>query len=232
MKLECNVRLLVKLGFILIIGVGMSACSKTTWKEEVLLHDGGKIVVERSITRGGHGIAHQELATEETLSFSFPGSNQNVVWKDKFSEEIGSSSFNLLMLEIQGSTAYIVASPMGCLSYNKVGRPNPPYVVFKYQGKEWSGIPLRELPIELKLPNLIVSSPDFEVKKSGVDFISVEMIKQMNAGNALPEYETIIRNSLPIERIRGMCEELMFYKGVWIMPNDPVARSMLDRTSK
>jgi hypothetical protein len=42
---------------LMILGGGMSACatggSGTSWKEEVLLHDGGKIVVERSVARHG-----------------------------------------------------------------------------------------------------------------------------------------------------------------------------------
>lgn len=39
-------RRITKLGLLLMMGVSMSACSKD-WKEEVLLHDGKKIIVER-----------------------------------------------------------------------------------------------------------------------------------------------------------------------------------------
>jgi len=43
---------------ILIVGISMDAFGflgfgGTNWKEEVLLHDGGKIIVERSVDRGG-----------------------------------------------------------------------------------------------------------------------------------------------------------------------------------
>ena len=58
-----------------------------------------------------------------------------------------------MLLDIRQGGAYIVANNMGCLSYNKWGRPNPPYVVFKYEGKEWKRIPVHELPAEINRPN-------------------------------------------------------------------------------
>ncbi len=40
---------IAKLGLLLMMGAGMSARSKTmSWKEEVLPHDGSKIIAERS----------------------------------------------------------------------------------------------------------------------------------------------------------------------------------------
>lgn len=148
-------------------GAGIFGFGGTSWKEEVLLHDGSKIIVERSIKRGGrHEIGQRGGATNETLIFTMPITNQGVTWEDKYSQDIGSSNFNLLMLGILDGMAYLVASPMGCLSYNKWGRPNPPYVVFKYQDKEWKRITLQELPAELKTPNLVISSPDDAAEKA------------------------------------------------------------------
>lgn len=51
-------RQITKLGLILMAGLTMNADPKvfglggTSWKEEVLLHDGSKIIVERSVERG------------------------------------------------------------------------------------------------------------------------------------------------------------------------------------
>jgi hypothetical protein len=195
------------------LGVSMSACSTTSWKEEVLLHDGSKIVVTRSMSRGGHGIAHQELVTDESLTFSMPGTSQNVMWADKFSEDLGSSSFNLMMLEIRKEEVYIVTSPMGCLSYNKSGRPNPPYVIFKYQGKDWIRITLQELPPEFKLPNLIISSPDLEVKKTGLSLVPSEKIKQLNVGFKQSEFQTILREE--VKGVGNSCPVMIRYKCGW-----------------
>jgi hypothetical protein len=207
------------------LGASISACSTTSWKEEVLLHDGNKIVVTRSMSRGGHGIAHQELVTDESLTFSIPGTNQNILWVDKFSDDLGSSSFILMMLEIRKEDIYLVASPMGCLSYNKSGRPNPPYVIFKYRSNEWSRISLQELPLEFKIPNLVISSPDTEVKKNGLSLVSSEKIKQFNDGFRQPEFQTILREAVN----ENKCIRTDYYKGAgWLSPDWFAAQPSLE----
>jgi hypothetical protein len=187
---------------------GLSGLGGTSWKEEVLLHDGRKIIVERTLERGGrHEIGQRSGATKETLAFTMPGTNQTITWNDTYSEDIGSSNFNLLMLEIANGSAYLVASPMGCLSYNKWGRPNPPYVVFNYQGTAWSRIPLAELPAELTAPNLVISSPDNAAEKASGGVISVETIKQLNGRARRAEHKTIVREA--IDNTADRCGEMI-----------------------
>jgi len=224
------------LGAILAMGTvtsadaGLFGLGGTSWKEEVLLHDGQKIIVERTLERGGrHEIGQRSGATNETLSFTMPGTNQSVTWNDKYSEDIGSSNFNLIMLEIANGSAYLVASPMGCMSYNKWGRPNPPYVVFKYQSTAWLRIPLPELPTELVQPNLVISSPDSAAENASGGVVSAETIARLNGRARQPEYQTILREALPQDRITQLCEERVLYKGLWILPNDPVARKFIDQ---
>lgn len=192
---------------------GLFGIGGMSWKEEVLLHDGRKLVVERSVTRGGHGIAQQSIATEESLSFTLPGTNERVTWSDQFSPDLGSSNFNLMMLEISQDTAYLVASPMGCLSYNKWGRPNPPYVVFQYRDKAWSRIELQNLPREFTTPNLIISSPDAEAKQLGSGTISAEIIKKLNTGFSQPEFRSILRE--PFATAAGGCSEMISTNDGW-----------------
>jgi len=211
---------------------GLFALGGTSWQEEVLLHDGNKLVVERSMARGGHGISQQSIVTEESLSFTLPRTNERVTWSDKFSDDLGISNFNLMMLEISKDTAYLVMSPMGCRSYNKWGRPNPPYVVFQYRDKEWSRIALNDLPTELNAPNLIQSSPDIEAKKTGQSIVSAVTIKELRKNYRLPESLSILREALAKDRIEQMCEERVLYKGLWILPNDPIARKFIDELKK
>jgi hypothetical protein len=183
-----------------ILGAGMSAeaglfgLGGTSWKEEVLLHDGSKIVVERSVKRGGkHELGQRPPIKEQSLTFTLPGTNESVTWDDNFTQDVGGANFLPMQLEIRKNTAYLVVYPMGCLSYNKWGRPNPPYVVFKYQGRSWQRIALQELPVEFKTPNLIFSSPDSEAEKTGQRIVSAETIKGVYAGYKQPEYKTILR---------------------------------------
>lgn len=203
----CIRRTLHWLGLFLLLGMSMSADAGlfgfggTSWKEEVLLHDGSKVVVERSVERGGrHEIGQKPPYKEQNLIFNMPSTNQQVTWEDKFSEDVGSANFLPMLLDIHHDVAYLVAYPMGCLSYNKWGRPNPPYVIFQYQGKEWKRIPLQELPADIKTPNLIFSMPDIKVEESGKRFMSAEMIKAITAGYKQPEYKTILREALERER--------------------------------
>lgn len=194
---------IMELGLFLLIGVSMSANAGlfgfggTSWKEEVLLHDGSKIVVERLVERGGrHEIGQEPPIKEQSLSFILPSKNENVTWEDKFTEDVGGANFLPMLLEIRKDTAYLVVHPMGSLSYIKWGSPNPPYVLFKYQNKKWSRITLQELPAEFKMPNLIFSSPDSEAKKMGQRIVSAETIKKLYEDYKQPEYKTILRTPL------------------------------------
>lgn len=230
---------LAQLGLLLVMGVSMNADAGlfgfggTSWKEEALLHDGSRIIVERSVKRGGrHEIGQQPAYEEQSLSFTMPGTKQEVVWEDKSSEDLGSASFLPMLLDIYDETAYLIASPMGCLSYNKWGRPNPPYVVFRYQDKEWQRITLQELPVEIKTPNLIFSDPDNVVKKIGKSLIPADTIQQIISRYRQPEFKTILRE--PVNGGKGIttCEEMIHYKCGWISPHGTFGRELMDRTCK
>ena len=177
---------------------GLPSIGPTSWKEEALLHDGTKVVVSRSVSRGGrHEIGQEGTYQGQTLTLTMPNSGRSVKWEDHRSEDLGSSNFLPMLLDIFGDEAYLVVSPMGCQSYNKWGRPNPPYVIFKYQEKEWKRITLRELPVEVKTPNIILSMPDIEVGKSGKRFMTAEMIRRITEGYSQPKYKSIVREALP-----------------------------------
>lgn len=214
-------------------GAGLFGFGGTSWKEEVLLHDGSKIIVERSVDRGGrHEIGQQPPIKKQSLIFKLPTTNESVTWQTVFSEDIGLADFKPILLDIVQSRAYIVTTPMGCLSYNKWGRPNPPYVIFRYEKKEWKRISLRELPAEIKTPNLIISSPDNEAEKVGKSLISAAVIKQLNDELTQPEYKTILREALPQAYINEMCMEMVRYKGAWVGPGDSIGKRMMDMKSK
>jgi hypothetical protein len=225
------------LGLILMMGMNMSACAglfgnTMSWKEEVVLHDGKIIVVERFYNLGGYPAieSHNRSPLDETLTFALPESNKKISWKTEFRNESPEpNSLGPLLLDVVGGVPYLATSPAGCISYNKWGRPNPPYVLFKYVNNGWKRISLEEFPPELIHANLM-STPDSRVLKS---YYTVEQVKeQMRGRNVADTAKTILREALPKERINQMCEELILYKGSWIMPNDPVARRMLDRDSK
>lgn len=216
---------IAKLGLILMMGVSMNTnaglfgLGGTSWKEEVLLHDGQKIIIKRSQTRGGsHEIGQPLPVKEHTISFTLPNSSKTITWTSEYGEDVGRANFDLLAVHVLNGTPYIVASPNLCLSYNKWGRPSPPYVFFKYDGKDWQRIPLSEFPAEFKTINVAVSTLGEEDKLTSLGFVSAEKIKELNSDYKQAEYKTILREALPKGSI-GItgCEHMIPYgKGGWL----------------
>ena len=202
--MKANLRWLkrvTKFGLFLLMGASMSASAGLfgfggdSWKEEVLLHDGSKVIAKRSLSYGGRReIGQSAPIKEQTLSFTLPNTDKAITWNSEFSEDIGRANFNLLALHILNGIPYVVASPNLCLSYNKWGRPNPPYVFFKYDGKGWQRILLSEFPAEFKSLNVAIylghQDVDLMVKEG---LVPAETIKRRNAELTQPEYKTILR---------------------------------------
>lgn len=184
----------------------MSACADgTSWKEEVLLHDGKNLIVERSQSYGGRReIGQSPPIKEQEIRFTVPGTNRRITWKTEYSDDVGRASLDLLALHILDGTPYIVAEPNLCLAYNKWGRPNPPYVIFKYDGKEWQRIPLAVLPAQFKDINVVVNSLG-EARRGGTisegKLIAADKVRELNSElwrspNEQPQYKTILREPL------------------------------------
>lgn len=222
------------IGFVSALGLSTSVYASlfwfggTSWKEEALQSDGSKIIVERSITLGGrHEIGQEPPIKEQSLSFVMPGTHQSVSWKDEFSEELGTANFLPMQLDVSENTAYLVAAPMGCLSYNKWGRPNPPYVAFKYQDNAWKRIPLQTLPPQFKQLNLAFSSPDHAAKEARHGLLTADQVKEWNSDAQQPQYKSILREPIPGGG-QGRCPELVFYKGAWVELGDSIGKRMMD----
>ncbi len=209
------------IGLILTLGVSMSAeaglfgFGGTSWKEEVLLHDGSKIIVKRSQSYGGrHEIGQSGSIREQEITFTVPSTHKTLTFKCEYSEDIGGRNFQLLALHILNGTPHIVAEPVGCFAYNKWGRPNPPYVFFKHDGKEWQRIPLSEFPAVFKAINLVVSAANYDFEKTIAEqsVISAELVKKLNDIPAVPK--TIMH--APFQGAEGSCSEMIHDgKGGW-----------------
>ncbi|MDH5669554.1 MAG: hypothetical protein OEY86_16265 [Nitrospira sp.] len=234
--------MLLTLAAISILFVGLNSVAEAglfgfggdSWQEEVLLHDGSKILLDRMVKRGGrHEIGQKPPYKEQRLRFSMPGTTQIITWEDHLSEDLGSANFLPMALDIVDGTPYLVVYPMGCLSYNKWGRPNPPYVVFHYKDNEWTRIPLDQLPASITMLNMLFSEPDVQVERLKTRTITTEMIKGVVQSYKQPEFKTILRVPVKPGTLGSTnCEERVLYKGHWILPNDPIAREFIDRQKK
>lgn len=229
-------------GLALVLANAVSACAQVvqsaadTWKEEVLLHDGQKIVVERSQTYGGrHEVGQSPPAKEHTIRFVLPNSNTPISWTSEYGEELGRTNFNLLALHIKQDTPYLVAEPNLCLSYNKWGRPNPPYVFFKHDGKEWLRVSISEVPVEFKAINLVVNTgrlPEIKESSKGTGYVPFESVMGINENLREPQLKMILREPLTKKKLEAMCAEMIHYKCGWISPHGDFGRKFMDSTCK
>lgn len=229
---------ITKLGLFLMIGVTMSACSKTmSWKEEVQLSDGQIVIAERFYNLGGYPAieSKERAALDMTVTFNLP--NGKIIWKNDFRDSVPEpNSLNLVRFDVIKGVPYIATYPAGCIAYNKWGRPNPPQVLFKYENSQWKRITLAELPTSLigAHANVVVGRPATSLLKS---FYTVAQVNEENDGISTSEYKTILKETVKVGELGTdgssvNCMELVLYKGLWIMPNDPIAKAIVDRRTK
>ena len=173
--------------------------------------------MKRSQSYGGrHEIGQSPRSKNTPLLLPCRIPDKTISWTSEYSEDIGRANFNLLALHIFNGTPYIVAAPNLCLSYNKWGRPNPPYVFFKYDGKAWQRIPLSEFPVEFKTINLIINNGREEyIKKLAGELghVPAEGIRKINSSLSQPEYKTILREPLAKKMA---CGEMIRTKDGWL----------------
>lgn len=163
------------------------------WKEEVELHDGRKIVVDRYQSYGGaHEIGQGAPIRTQEIRFVMPGRHWPLSFKSEYSEDVGRANLKIIALHILNDVPYIVTVPNLCLAYNKWGRPNPPYVIFKHDGKDWSRIPIAELPAEFKTINLAIDTKNEEERFRKDDVFSAEQVRKFNRELRQPEYQALV----------------------------------------
>jgi len=208
--------LIKTIGLVLTLGASMTACSQTTWKEEVLLHDGTIITAQRTYNLGGlPGIgATERVPLDKTATFNLPNA-KSIIWKNDFRDTVPEpNSLNHFRFDIVGGVPYLATYPAGCIAYNKWGRPNPPQVLLKYAAGQWQRITLAELPPVLinKTANVVVGRPATSLLKP---FYAVADVNAKNALISTPEYKTIL--SEPIANAGGRCGELVYDgNGGWV----------------
>jgi hypothetical protein len=209
-------RLFKTISPVLTLGVSMDAYAATstfTWKEEVLLHDDKKIIVERSDTYDSsmpHEIGQGAPLAEHKTTFMIPGTNQTVTWKSDNRSSTDPDSLHLLALDFLNGVPYVATRTFRCTAYNKWNRPNPPYVFFRYVGA-WERISLKEFPAQFRI-NVMVHSLQHEPYKKKVimenrdyGFVRAQTVAEINREpGASKEFYVLFRE--PID-LHGVCPE-------------------------
>lgn len=203
-------------------GAILTACSALpvsgadSWKEEVLLHDGQKIIVERSQSYKGRSEPGQTAPIgEHTIRFILPGSGKQITWVSEYSEDLGRTNFNLKALHVKDGKPYVIAEPNLCLAYNKWGRPNPPYVVFQHDGNSWQRIAFETLPPEFKTVNTVQQIRDRDVERLvQAKQVSAGEVERLNRDLQRPESKSIVREKINYD---SSCIPMLTNgKGLWL----------------
>lgn len=192
---------LFALGFLVTLnagaeGVAVSSSGSDAWREEVLLHDGQKMVIERSQSYGGRSEIGQDApVADHTVRFIVPKGQQTIEWNSPFDHEIGRTSLRLLAVHVKDGMAYVVTEPNLCLSYNKWGRPNPPYVMFQWQTNSWQRIGIEALPQEFSTMNVSQRLSRMWAKDRRGTTLTAAQIQTENTTNQ-PQYRSILREPI------------------------------------
>jgi len=194
---------MTKLIGILAAGFATSACGRTIeWKQEVPLHDGRVIVIERESEQGGHDpFIGMRMETTQTLTFVHPVTSERVRWKLP-------TGLKPYMLDFDNSTPYYVLIAHTVADYNKWGCPNPPYMVFRYTGKDWERISFEQLPVVFAKPNLIEMAKAWE--KYIVGGVASVASLQAYQKEVSRQYRTISREK--VNPIAEGCHESVLIK--------------------
>jgi hypothetical protein len=158
--------------------------SGPTWKEEVVMFDGSKAVVERQVILGNvldqefSDIRHGPPVKGNTLRSPLADGTWTAEW-----EALG---LNPQAIGRVGGAWYLSATPMLCGDYDKWGRPVPPYVFFKYAGTAWQRIEVDEFPREIAARNLTYPGSYDHRTAVATGFISAEKAKLLDP--VLPDY--------------------------------------------
>jgi hypothetical protein len=187
----------------------VSASDSTfTWQEEVLLHDGKKLIVERTDIYDSsmrHEIGQGPPLAEHRTKFVLPGTNQTVVWKSD-NRPSDPDNLHLLVLDFFGGVPFVATTPFGSFAYQKWNRPNPPYVFFKYVG-EWKRVSLAEFSDRFRI-NVIVTGRKKDTPKifdanRKFGYVPAETVAEINRQpGRSKEYYSLLREPIDYGPVR------------------------------
>ena len=132
------------------------------WKEEVLLHDGRVIVVERSVMTGYVPVEIGQPPGESDYTLTFKTADgKTVTWES-------GKSFLPMILDFHGGVPYVVAGGSTGPDYEKHGCPRPPYFIFRYADRRWQRVDYELLPKEIRRSNLMIGPSGEESRFAAV----------------------------------------------------------------
>lgn len=185
--------------------LSLTACGKTIdWKQEVKLHDGRVIVVDRQSKQESMSIPTKGILEPwQQIAFTHPVSGERIVWDLP-------KGLGLWMLDIEGGTIWTVLKPQSVADYNNWGCPSPPWIVFRRQAGIWQQVTMGDMPSVFVAPNTLAAAAS-DNPRSENKLVSVEQFGAYLA-RLDPEYRTISREKVnPIAK--GCFDDVLVKQG-------------------
>ena len=158
------------------------------WQEEVLLHDGRVIVIDRSVRTGEVPVELGQSPGVSDFSVTFKTSDGRPV-----SWEGGRDRFVPMILDFIDGVPYVVAHGATGLVYAAEGCPRPPYFFFRWSAGEWMRISYEDFPKALRNANLTVDllgRPPFNERIARGELVTREDVRVL-LRTANPEGKTV-----------------------------------------
>lgn len=157
--------------FFLLPSLGFAGGKTVKWGQEVLLQDGRVIFVERVSEQTEKLFPENAiLDRKQSLRFRNPDTNEEISWTIP-------KGLVPKILDFDNRIPYLVLQAHTVADYNNWGCPNPPYLVYQFDGSRWMSLPFEQLPSRIERRNLFDVSAAFQmITKS--DTASLEDVKR------------------------------------------------------
>ena len=151
-----------------------------SWKDDTVLQDGKHLIVSRHQTYGGgHEIGQHAPIQTQKLKFDDLISGATIEWTDSAPQGVPHADLTPIAVHYFSGIPYVVAVPHLCDAYEYWHRPNPPYIIYRFEKNEWKIIDILDFPLELVKANLLVDGmPRSDMKVDGV--VPSSVINQFN----------------------------------------------------
>lgn len=183
--------------------LSLSACGKTIdWKQEVKLHDGRVIVVERQSKQNRIILPErQTIEVWQRLTFMRPGTSVRIEFELP-------KGLRVWLLDFEGDAAYAVLKPASVADYNTWGCPSPAWIAYRHRQGSWQQIVFTELPMMFKQPNIMPAAASNEaITKDGL-VTTTEFETFLNRSDS--SFQTISRGK--VNPIAYGCHESVLHK--------------------
>jgi len=181
---------------VVFVAICITACGyggrTINWKQEVKLGDGRVILLERESKQGPHDpLLNIRMELSQRVAFAHPDSGERIQW------EIPNGLLPI-MLDVEAGVPYFVLRAYTVTDYNTWDCPNPPWLVYRYEQKDWSRTSMEQLPARINEQNLLSSAEGKKFDKGATDIVvSVREVAQyLKERNVVPNATRIGREKV------------------------------------